>query len=71
MFIKIQTENTNGRVEKNTQKVSLLQILVYRLPFESVITKNLREQRAGHPQNNGLEISINREFFFLKGLTDS
>ena len=66
MFIKTQTENTNGRVETNTQKVSLLQILVYRIPFESVITKNLREQRAGHPQNNGLEISINREFFFLE-----
>ena len=70
MFIKTQTENTNGRVETNTRRVSLLQILVYRLPFESVIIKNLLEQRGGHPQNNGLEISINREFFFLKGLTD-
>ena len=64
MFIKTQTENTNGRVEKIIRKVSLSQILVYRIPFESVIIKNLLEQRAGHHQNNGLEIFINREFFF-------
>ena len=63
MFIKTQTENINGRVEKKIQKVSLSQILVYRIPFESVIIKNPQEQRAGHPQNNGLGISINREFF--------
>ena len=64
MFIKTKTENTNGRVEKIIRKVSLSQILVYRIPFESVIIKNPQGQNPlGHPQNNGLGISINREFF--------
>ena len=53
-------------MEKKIQKVSLSQILVYRILFESVIIKNLLEQRAGHHQNNGLEIFINREFFSLR-----
>ena len=63
-----KTENSNGRVEKRIQKVSLSRILVYRTPFVSVITENLQEQQVGHHQNNGLENSIFRKFFVFQGL---